>query len=106
MTQDQYEKASTILDELNKLKMAREAIRQRVNQRESQLAYVSPYSCLYEWLHKCAGFFTLDRNKAKLLVHAEAASPVEFEVDEGFIGTVTMYLDAKIEEKEKELSEL
>lgn len=105
MTLDQYEKAAVLLDDLNKLRDARDAINQNISMRESQLTF-SRASTLYDWLRKCSGKFSLTGNKAGVAIRAESARTVEFEVDEGFIGTILMYLDAQIDEKEKALSEL
>lgn len=106
MTPEQFEKAAVLLEELNKLKGARDAIKSNISMRESQLEYTSKLSPIYDWLHKCAGRLILGDNKAKLAVRAETARHVEFEIDEGFIGSVLLYLDARIEEKSKELREL
>lgn len=106
MTQDQFEKAAKLLEELKSLKTARDTIKAQINIRERQLEYVSPHSSLFDILRKSAGWFVLEANKAKLTVRTDNASPAEFDVDEGFIGTVLLYLDARIEDKTKELSEL
>lgn len=106
MTQEQLEKASVVLSELNELRSARDAIKSNISMRESQLQYTSEHSPLFDWLHKCFGRFIINGNKACIAVRAESARKVEFEVDEGFIGTVLMYLDARIEEKSKEFTDL
>lgn len=106
MTQEQLEKASVVLSELKELRSARDAIKGNISLRESQLRYTREHSPLFDWLHKCAGRFVINGNKAGIAVRAESARTVEFEVDEGFIGTVLLYLDARIEEKSKEFLDL
>ena len=106
MTQEQLEKASALLSELKELRSARDAIKGSITLRESQLKYTSQHSPLYDWLHKCAGRFIINGNKAGIAVRAESARTIEFEIDEGFIGAVLLYLDARIEEKSKEFLDL
>lgn len=106
MTPEQYERAAILLSELNTLIDARNGIKDSIRMRENQLEYNSSNGRLHNWLSKCAGRIIFKGNKVNLFVRAEGAKEVEFEVDEGFIGTALIYLDARIEEKSKELREL
>lgn len=106
MTKDQFEKAASLLDQLNNLTDARNAIKNSISLRERQLEYVSPHSPLFGWLRKCVGKCVVSANKLSVSVHAEGAKTVEFEIDEGFIGTILLYLDARIDEKTNELAAL
>lgn len=106
MTQDQFEKASVLLEEINTLIHARNTIKSNISLRETQIGYIMPQSPLFNWLRKCAGKCVIKANKLNLTVRSDPAESVEFEVDEGFIGTILLYLDARINEKTKELSEL
>lgn len=106
MTQDQFEKAAALLEEINTLTCARDKIKSNIRLRETQIGYIRPQSPLFNWLRKCAGKCVMEANKLNLTVRSNPAESVEFEVDEGFIGTILLYLDARIEEKSKELYEI
>lgn len=107
MTEEQYEVASKLLDELNALKKARSEIEESINRRTNQMRSGGRYYGL-EWLKKKFASLVIEAEKldASMQVHHEFSKPVEIPVDQDFVSMVMEYLDKRIDEKTQQLSEL
>lgn len=106
MTKEQFDKAAVLMNELKNLENVKSSLQFDIARREEQLRRYPTHYHVGEWLREQVARFNFDGKKASITVRYEGSRPVEFPVDEGFVGTVLMYLDAQIEKKSKELREL
>lgn len=108
MTEEQFSAAGKLLGELNTLRNAKSEIEEAIKRRNYQLKSGCNYGRYGGWLQKKFAqlFIDVEKLNASLTVHHEFAKQTEIPVDQDFVNLVVEYLDRRIDEKEKQLSEL